>query len=274
MTKAIKMKHSPFHDINTRILKTYIPEKEEVRGYIGASSIGHTCDRKIWLQWRGNITAKECMPEELYAKRQRIFERGKEEEEKIIKRLERAGYIIEHPQKQLLFATPTFHLEGFATAHNPNFFGLKGHIDGMIVDPHDPEKKPYILEIKTAKESSYKGVLKYYEKLKKQVPLWISEDEKNGLLYKGLEEIYPQYIIQVQVYMFLSEINQAIILIINKNTDDLQSIIIEYNPDIAEGAIQKTHRISSMDSLPLGIKNEEKQPYQCKMCEFKNYCYK
>jgi hypothetical protein len=242
----------PFHDFRKRILETYLQEKKEPRYYIGASSIGHACDRKIWLQWRGDIQPKDYMESEKWLKQQRAFERGIEEEERHILRLEKAGYIISDRQKQFLAAAPIISSNSFATSSYPYFFGLKGHIDGIIIDSQDPKKTKYILEIKSAKENYFKGVINPE---------------------KGLEEIYPQYIKQVQLYMHFAEIHQTFVLLINKNDDELHHIILKYNPAEAEGMIEKSNRIASIESLPIGIKNEIKPPYQCKMCEFKGYCY-
>src|SRR6266850_6788397 len=149
----------PFHKLSERILKTYIDEKKEPRDYIGASSIGHACDRKIWLQWRGGVQPKDYMEPEKWLKQQRAFERGIAEEEKHIARLEKSGYIITDRQRGFVFAMPTVSSNSFSYSCHPYYSGLKGHIDGIIVDPDDPEQTKYVLEIKSAKENYFKGVL-------------------------------------------------------------------------------------------------------------------
>jgi|ERR1700692_1521632 len=265
-----------FSDLTKRLLETYISkDPEEPRCYIGASSIGHDCDRKIWIQWRGEINPKDFMNEENFGKRCRVFYRGKKEEENIINRLQTAGYLLSDQQKQFLLTTPTTANQGHAVNAFPYFMGLKGHIDGIIVDDKDPEKKKYILEIKTAKQESFKGVQKYFNKnIKNNEQQQINEEINNDLLLKGLEEIYAQYVQQVQIYMYLADVHQALILLINKNNDDIQTIIMKYDQQKIQGIMEKVRRIVSMDSLPLGLKNDNNPPYQCKMCEFKNFCYK
>lgn len=118
-----------------------LEEREQRRTYLGASSIGSECLRKVQFDWkRDSVHA---------ARTKRIFNRGHASEEKIAKSFAQAGFRIER-------GTPA---TGFSAANDL----FKGHCDGIIVDgPAIPGLAyPCLWENKCLGSSGWKKIEKY-----------------------------------------------------------------------------------------------------------------
>ena len=114
---------------------------EERRDYLGASAIGRSCERALWLDLNGASKAP------VDGRLARIFANGQHRESIIIADLEAAGYQVTDRQ---------WEFEDFGGK-----FG--GHCDGVI---HGIAKTPHILEIKTANDAAFKGFEKQGIKFK------------------------------------------------------------------------------------------------------------
>lgn len=107
-----------------------ITRNESNRDYIGASSIGHPCLRKIWYEYK-HPELKNTLP----ARNLRILELGHKIEELVKEHLKRAGINV---------------LTSDNTFYDSNLPCLKGHVDGILPDEN------MVLEIKSCKDSSFK----------------------------------------------------------------------------------------------------------------------
>lgn len=106
----------------------------ESRDYIGASQIGHSCDRLLWLN---RYQPKE---EKLNYRQHDIFERGNLEEDRIIAHLDRCGFKVMQQQVGVKYKS------------------LKGHVDAVIKDKDTGDS--IVLEMKTMNDRSFKAWLK------------------------------------------------------------------------------------------------------------------
>ena len=104
----------------------------EPRNYLGMSSIGDPCPRKIWLEFRGYD------PLPLDGRAAMIFDLGSRVEDAVIHWLKAAGYEIEGQQQDF-------------SAHE-GFF--RGHCDGII---HGVTERAHILEIKSANDKKFQA---------------------------------------------------------------------------------------------------------------------
>lgn len=129
------------------------------RTYLGMSSIGDPCERKLWYSFRRYtglpIEGRTIM----------IFRFGDCIETEVIHHLRLAGYTVEGQQDSF-------------TDHGGWF---SGHCDGII---HGITSRPHILEIKSANEKKFKafkdyGVQKTYETYRCQAQCYMG--------YAGLE---------------------------------------------------------------------------------------
>ena len=116
-------------------------QHEEIRNYIGASSIGRKCERAIYYDFHG-APSLDFNPKTKIA-----FEVGKKLETLILDFIEKAGYSITYPKT-------SNKMLGFCDIKNPVF---QGHADALLTI----NNKQYILEIKTAKSSRYQTFVKH-----------------------------------------------------------------------------------------------------------------
>lgn len=114
---------------------------EKPRPHMGASQLGHPCDRYLWLQFR-------------WAKRQlfsgrmlRLFRRGHLEERVIVSDLKFAGMTVTHTGQQQMRAKLGGH--------------VSGSMDGIIESgvPEAPSKR-HVLEMKTHNDKSFADLCK------------------------------------------------------------------------------------------------------------------
>ena len=113
-----------------------LPEKK--REHLGASLLGHPCDRYLWLSFRWAIASD--FPGRIL----RLFRRGQLEEETVIKDLKLIGCKINERQTSINFGS-----------------FISGSCDG-IIDAGFPgyEDKRFVLEIKTHSKKSFDDLLK------------------------------------------------------------------------------------------------------------------
>ena len=115
------------------------------RPHMGASLLGHPCDRWLWLSFRWAVIEKH------QGRILRLFRRGQMEEEVIVKDLESIGCRVYDRQRRVDFG-----------CH------VSGSIDG-IVDGLKESSKPHLLECKTHGKKSFDDLVKHgLEKSKPQ----------------------------------------------------------------------------------------------------------
>ncbi len=132
------------------------------RDYIGASSIGDSCLRKIWYQFT------KAQSDPIPARTRRIWEMGHLLEDYAIHLLKRTGIAFEDYQVEL------------CDSELPYF---RGHFDGLMVKPRA------ILEVKTAKSSSFNVFVKHG--LLKWSPEYYAQIQS----YMGMSGILNAYIL-------------------------------------------------------------------------------
>lgn len=167
----------------------------------------------------------------------RLFARGHEEEARFIKWLKPIC-------QELLPINPKTGKQWKVTAHNDI---MSGHTDGVC----KIDDVWYLLEFKTHGDKSYKELLKL----------------------KAVKTAKPEHYAQMQQYMHLMKIGQALYFAINKNTDDIYIEVVPYDPDYA---ILDFHRaldcITDEDGTASIKISESATWWQCNMCKHKPVC--
>ena len=149
----------------TKIIETHQESiQDEPRDYIGASSIGHECLRKIWYEFKG------YKGETLPTKTRRIFDTGKILELLVVGWLQDSGLNISRSNKKY---------------HAKNMEYFQGHFDGIIII-NDIES---ILEIKTAKDASFSIFVN------KGIMSWNNQYYSQIQAYMGMSNINSAYIL-------------------------------------------------------------------------------
>lgn len=127
----------PINSIAALIDKAHEDRPSRPRPHMGASLLGHHCDRYLWLNFRWAI--QESFPGRIL----RLFRRGHKEEDWVIADLRAIGIHVFDTQRRVIFG-----------CH------VSGSIDGMVKNvPHAP-KSQAILEIKTHSLKSFNDLTK------------------------------------------------------------------------------------------------------------------
>ena len=154
----------------------------EKRPHLGASILGHECDRWLWLSFRWAVL------ERFPGRVMRLFKRGQDEEEKIVSWLTQIGVKV--------------HSTGDKQSRVDFGSHVSGSIDGIIERgvPDAPTKK-HILECKTHSAKSFKdlaknGVLKSQPRHWAQVQVYMAGAKIDRALYfavcKDDDSIYTE----------------------------------------------------------------------------------
>ena len=151
----------------TNLINNSIPQyKDEIRHYLGASSIGHACARSIWYKYN------QYPSEHITLRQARTFAIGKKLEGLVIDCLKDAGLNI---------ATEWYDLKDKDV---PEF---QGHVDGVLLN--DSGNPIAIIEIKTARDSSFNIFVR--RGLKYWYPIYYAQIQA----YMGMSGIHEAYVI-------------------------------------------------------------------------------
>ena len=197
------------------------------RHYVGASSLGDCCDRKIWYT--------RFEPAEIKDGRiLRIFEIGDLIEAYVIQLLKYAGtQVFEKDAKG----------EQFGFSDN----GVSGHLDGVVVGLPE-SSKPHVLEIKSMKHSNFLQLQK-----------------------KGLKAAQIKYYAQMQIYMLKMELENGLMIVMNKDTQELYFERIKLDKLYAKALVKKGQDINKMEVPP--PRAWKKPNFNCNMCNHKKECW-
>ncbi|MDR3327421.1 MAG: YqaJ viral recombinase family protein [Prevotellaceae bacterium] len=209
----------------------------ELRNYLGASSLGDVCVRRLQYQRLG------IQPDTpLSGKQQRIFELGHILEDVVANWLRQAGFALEtlDPSTQKQFE--------FQQANGQ----IKGHVDGIIRNGPVTLPYPLLWECKTMKSALWRDFMK-----------------------NGLEISHQHYFVQVQLYMAYLNLGNCLLTALNKDTAELHHELIPFNAGIAskysDRAVQILKATEHGEFLPRIAVNSDY--FECKMCKFYNTCW-
>ena len=203
------------------------------RIHLGASIIGDSCARKLWYTFRWTQKG------EFSARVLRLFDRGFLEEPRIVKWLQEAGvqvWEVDNKGNQYRISDCGGH------------FG--GSMDGVGLGiPDLPEGVYALLEFKTHNDKSFKDLEK-----------------------KGVKQSKPQHYVQMQIYMRKGQLNHALYIAVNKNTDALYMELITLDENYADTFLARANRIILSTQAPPRLNNNPTW-YECKWCDFHKICH-
>lgn len=215
--------------------------KREGRKYLGASSLGDPCSRKIQYRYMGvQPDADKGFP----AKTLRTFSLGHAIEDLMVMYFKDAGFDLRtsHSMKDEQF--------GFAIADGE----IRGHIDGVICSGPLDVSYPMLWECKSANDKKFKEFVS-----------------------KGVKEANPVYAAQValyQTYMNLDE-NPCVFSVLNKNTSEVYIELVPYDKELAQKisdkAVQILEATKCNDILPRIAQSDDF--YLCKFCDYRKTCW-
>ncbi len=185
-------------------------DAEQPRGYLGASSIGASCERALWYQFRF------CCRPEFDGRMYRLFATGDLEEARFVADLRAIGCEVHDVGEDG---------QQFAVEALGGHFS--GHMDGCALGIPEAHKTWHVTEFKTHNAKSFAKL------------------QKNGV-----KSAKPQHYAQMQVYMHLTGMTRAIYLARNKDTDDLYAERVHYDREYAESLIARAERIITTTTPP------------------------
>ena len=206
---------------------------ELARPYLGASSVGKSCSRALWYGFRW--AAKEKFSGRLL----RLFQTGHLAEPRFVEDLRGIGATVYDVNP--------------ATGNQYNFVDVSGHFrgnaDGMAQFIPTGGKKWHLCEFKTHGSKSFATLKK-----------------------DGVKKAKPEHWIQMNTYMGWSNIDRALYLAVNKDTDELHSERLEFDPVEFERTRAKAASIIFAEQPPAKISDDPKF-YICNMCTFSGVCH-
>jgi hypothetical protein len=215
-------------------------KKRTRRKYIGASSIGDECQRKIQYRYLNYPVDPD---KEFTARTLRIFQFGHNIEDYAAKWIKDAGFDLRTEDK----GGEQF---GFSIADGE----IRGHIDGVICDGPVSMAYPSLWENKSSNEKKFQAFVRM-----------------------GVAKANPTYATQIalyQTYMDLTE-NPALFTVVNKNTSEIYYELVPYNPTLAQEASDRAVNILTAskagDILPRIA--QSKDFFLCKFCEYQQSCW-
>lgn len=203
------------------------------RPHLGASEIGHACERFLWYKFRHAFNS-------VFSGRMlKLFQRGHNEEHVLNKDLRDIGI-------QVVSEDENGNQYSFHQPDNPHF---RGSMDAAALGLIEAPKTWHVIDHKTANDKKFKEFKKH-----------------------GTAKTQIKYWTQLMVYMAWSGMSRAMILIVNKNDDEIYSERFKFDKKEADKLIEKAKRVV-FSSKPLTRLSERPDWYECKFCDAYEICH-
>lgn len=224
---------APIHSTVSKIYQAYESDADDGnRPHLGASLIGRACERQLWLIFRWAKAKK------FDGRMLRLFETGQLEEARFTKNLRRIGVEVHDVQPD---GTQ------WRVSELGGHFG--GSMDGAACGIPEAPKTWHVLEYKTHNEKSFTELVK-----------------------KKVKAAKPEHYAQMQIYMGLTGMERALYMAKNKNTDELYTERVDFDPVEFAKLMARAERIIRANEPPMRCSNDPSW-FVCKMCDFSDLCH-
>jgi hypothetical protein len=169
----------------------------------------------------------------------RLFSTGQREESRLLEELRGIGATVWETD-------PNTGDQWRVSAVNGHF---GGSLDGVAKGLPEAPKSVAVVEMKTHSNKSFLD-----------------------LVAKKVQGSKPQHYAQMQVYMGLMDIERALYLGVNKDTDDVYSEWVHFDMATFDQLLARAHSLIEMSQPPARI-SEDPANWQCKMCNFWKHCH-
>lgn len=214
-------------------------ESRAPRPYLGASAIGHSCDRKLWLQFRW------ALEQNLTAKSIKAIEDGHHAETIMAERLKLV------PGIELFTEDDGGQQFGFADLSGH----FRGNLDGVIQGLKQ-SGKTHVWEHKCVNQ----------RKFDKLVAL-ANADESTAL-----EQWDAVYYVQGQVYMHYFDLERHYLTCTSPGGREAISVRTKRDREVAEWARKRAEAIIFSDDVPPKISESPGCP-DCRWCDYASLCH-
>lgn len=203
------------------------------RAHLGASVIGHPCERYLWLhfRWAGR--------EAFSGRMLRLFEYGRQIEQRLVDELRDIGVEVHD-------VDPETGQQFRVSAHGGHF---GGSMDGAALGLAEASKTWHVLEFKSSSAKHFAA-----------------------LQANGVQQAKPQHHAQMQVYMGLTGMERAFYLVENKDTSELYQERVHFDPVEFERLMARALRVITAAEPPPRI-SADPAWFECKWCHFHGQCH-
>lgn len=208
-------------------------DAEPQRGYLGASIVGHECDRYLWFTFRGLVSP------EFSGRLYRLFQTGDLEEARFVAELRGIGC-------EVIDTDPSTGEQLEVNALGGHF---SGHMDAAIKGIPEAPKTWHVGEFKTHNAKSF-------ARLKKV----------------GVRASKPQHWAQMQAYMGHTGMTRALYLARNKDTDELYGERIKFDAPAFKALMERAGRIIRAIGTPDRCATRP-DDFRCKWCDAFALCW-
>lgn len=213
------------------------------RTYLGMSSIGHPCSRKLWYDFHDPIAERHD------AATLRRFEDGDRSEAVLIRRLRAVSGV------QLWTVDP----ESGGQFEYTDFDGkFAGHLDGVILGILQAPKTPHVWEAKCVNEKKFAKLRELKDSLGEK-----SAFEKWDYVYWA----------QAQVYMRYAELDRHYLTVCTPGARAWDSCRTNFDKAAAEALREKAKRIIE-SPFQLAKVSSDPSWYQCRWCVYHERCHR
>ena len=237
------LKTYPFEDQIADFVDKGIKEKSDSiprRTYLGGSSLGEKCSRKIQYTYMGQEVDQDrhFSPQTL-----RIFQFGHEIEDSMANWLKQAGFDLRTEKKN-------GDQYGFSISDGQ----IRGHIDGVICGGPVGMGYPSLWENKSANDRKFKEFQS-----------------------KGMAKTNPIYAAQIALYKAYMELTEhpCLFTVVNKNTSEIYYELVPFDKflaqEISDKAVNILQATKAGEMLPRIA--QSKEMFDCKWCNYKETCW-
>jgi hypothetical protein len=221
------------HTTANAIVRWYEAKPQEHRPHMGASLIGHQCQRFVWLTFRW------ALQPEFAGRILRLFDTGQREEARLIEELRGIGAEVwdKDPESG----------DQFRVSACGGHFG--GSLDGIAKGLPEAPQTAAVLEFKTHNDKSF-----------------------NELEKSKVKSSKPQHFDQMTIYMGLMDLTRALYMGVNKNTDAVYTEWVEFDKGHFNNLMERAQRLIDQVTSPEPLSHDPSY-YICKMCNFHKHCH-
>lgn len=214
--------------------------RETPRRYLGASVVGHPCDRYLFLHIRG------LLRERFDGRMLRLFDRGRREEAVFVEELRWIGADV----RPFAPDGSQWTVEAFG-GH------IRGHLDAAALLPTgsrpeqggaSPPVEWHVCEFKTHSDKSFRDLQK-----------------------KGVCEAKPLHWAQMQVYMALTGMTRALYIAVDKDTDELHVERVPFDEAGSDRLLRRARAVvegHARDRLA-----DRADDWRCRICPAAHLCF-
>jgi len=204
---------------------------------IPMSDVANECDRAIWMKLRWTSP-----PERPEGQRERRFRTGHQYETWLLDDLEAAGVEVARIDP----ATGKQWRVELASGH------IRGKMDGRAIGLPEAPKTEHVVECKSHKAEIFRKIVK-----------------------SPIRESKPDHFAQCQLYMHAEGLSRCLYLAANKDTDEIHTERVEYDPVYCMALVARLERIVHAPRAPTRLHEDPtaKGAFACQICTRLAQCH-